>query len=715
MVAFSFASINPANLALMLFGLGILAVYYLVKFARQLRLLLVSFGKIAGLTIPINLWWIIPVLNYYVFSSQALNSSVNVNSWSWTHVRASFLNLFWLNGFWGWRPEYDPNFYQYTFPILIILVFVPFLLAASALLFKGEKSRFNAYIMGAILALLFLAKGLHSPPLNGDLLLYQNISLMNIFREPASKFTLLIVPFLALLIGYAVANFANLKVRINKSSFRFTKILVVSLLLMLFVGSVYPLVKNPFETNSYIQIPSYWYQATSWINSQQGDWKVLVTPLDDYYQMPYTWGYYGTDQLVEALFDKPIVSTSSLDSYKINPNTSLDLQELKSSIKGSRSSEFKTMLDLFNIRYIFQRNDVQDIASRDLMSPSEMASFFGAQPYLQLIEKFGSIDIYEYIDYKPSIYTLSPSVLQQSSIEIENKTTLEKEWNFTSKNDVADWQNSTIPNQTEGTSEIKQVGSSFEAEQRNSTSGWISVNSPLLPAQYDSYYSIRVNLAGYNTSDLQIQTTEYAADKSIIMTNASMAEIGGGIFNSPNFQFNFDLKNPQTKFFSIQIYNYFKANETLQSILWLDNVAVTGYTFALNVTGNPNLFANTTQTQTANILKVQKTSPMNTVVTVNATEPFVLVTSQVMDNFWVAYANGEQIKPTSLYLGLQGFSVNKTGQFDVTIEYEPQVWFYYALAISISAVAVLCAICLYIGRERISSLFKNVRKQKGGH
>ena len=104
---------------------------------------------------------------------------------------------------------------------------------------------------------------------------------------------------------------------------------------------------------------------------------------------------------------------------------------------------------------------------------------------------------------------------------------------------------------------------------------------------------------------------------------------------------------------------------------------------------------------------------MKTVVTVNATEPFVLVTSQAIDNFWVAYVNGEQIKPTSLYLGLQGFSINKTGQFDVTIEYEPQLWFYYASAISISAMAVICALYMYINRDRIKGIFKNTNKQKG--
>jgi len=709
-VAFSFASINPANLALMLFGIAILVVYYLVKFRKQLRPLLASFGKIAGLAVPINLWWIIPILNFYFLSSQTFNSTVSVGAWSWTHARASFLNLFWLNGFWGWLPEYVPYIGSYSNPVLIILVFAPFIVAASALLFKGEKSRFNAYIMGSILVLLFLAKGLHEPFRDLNLLLYNNISLMSMFREPASKFTLLIVPFLALLIGYAVGNFANVtKLKIRRFYFRVNKILVVSLVLVVFVAAVYPLIINPLETSSYVQIPDYWYQATNWINSQQGDWKVLITPLDDYYQMNYTWGYYGTDQLIESLFEKPIVTTSSLDGYKINNDTAFNLKELKSSIRGNRSSEFRAMLDLLNIKYIFQRNDVQNgMTNRYLMSAFEMQSFLSKQPYLLLVQKFGSIDIYEYAESKPSLYTLSPSSLEQTDIKIENISALDKEWNFAFIKDVAEWQNSTLLNQSQSTCEVKQIGTYLEAEEWNSVSGWITVDSPPLPAQYDTEYTLRVPVAGMNTSDVQIQIAEYHADGSIT-TNASMIKVGGGNFTTENISFPFELKSPETQCFSIQIWNYFNSNETTRSILWLGNVEVTGQTYTLHIDGLENLFVN----QTANILEVQKTSPIKTAVTVNATEPFILATSQALDKFWVAYVDGERVKPVSLFLGLQGFPINETGQFDVTIEYEPQLWFYYASAISISATAAICALYMYINRDRIKGIFKNTNKQKG--
>ncbi len=301
---------------------------------------------------------------------------------------------------------------------MMILVFIPFLLAASALFFKGTKARFNLFIMGSILVLLFLAKGLHPP--FGDLLLYQNISIMSMFREPVSKFTLLVVPFLALLIGYAVANLANLRFRRLNSSFY--KVLVISLVFAVFIASVYPFfiysggqnsngitdtkgaIENGFsgtqQFNStfspYTQIPSYWYQATNWINSQPGDWKVLMTPLDDYYQMPYSWGvngswYYGTDQLVDGLIDKPLISSDCLNGYKINPDTATNFQQLYYSMKYGWDDQFRALLDLMNIRYIFQRNDVvTDInrttltSPKTLMSQSEVTSFFAKQPYMKL-------------------------------------------------------------------------------------------------------------------------------------------------------------------------------------------------------------------------------------------------------------------------------------------------------------------------------------------
>jgi arabinofuranan 3-O-arabinosyltransferase len=313
MAAFSLASINPANIALMLLALFVVTLYELVKYRKNLKPLIFALFKILLVSVLVNLWWLLPFLYVYYFSPEALNPQVNVASWWWTQSRASFVNLFWFNGIWGWLPDYVPYISDYSNnPLLQLLVFVPFIVGVSALLFRGERSRFNAYVMLSILGFIFLAKGLHEPFSQVNAALYNYVPLMNMFREPTSKFTMLIVLFMSLLIGYAAARLANL--RINRHN-RLLKVGVPVFLIAVFVLASFPLVTNPLETktdylpySSYVKIPDYWYNAANWINEQEGDYALLFTPLDDFYQMPYTWGYYGVDNLFYDLFNKPIIS-----------------------------------------------------------------------------------------------------------------------------------------------------------------------------------------------------------------------------------------------------------------------------------------------------------------------------------------------------------------------------------------------------------------------
>jgi len=538
-IALSFASINPANVIITLLVLAITLLYYIITQRNHIRRLLLNITKLTIFSILLNLWWMIPILNNYLWSPSALNPEVSVTVWSWTHARASFLNLFWLNGQWSWRPEYVSYYYSYSNPILLVLTFIPFLLATSALLFKTNRSQFNTYLMLAILIFLFLAKGLHEPLSQLNLLLYTYIPSMTMLREPVSKFTMALMPFLALLIGYAVHNIANVKIGKHKPT-KLTKILIVAFFTLAFVMATHPLVTNPIETktteipfSSYVKIPDYWYEATEWLDSQPGDSRVLITPPDDFYMVPYTWGYYGTDGFMTRFIQKPILSYYF--GYRMNPNITTVLQYLYSTIECNKTAEFKALLDLLNIKYILQRNDIQhNLTGRNIIPPDKMQTFLTQQPFIRLAQKFGQLDIYEYTDPKPYIYILSPATLQQTTIKIENIV------------------------------------------------------------------------------------TEH------------------------------------------------------------------GYTSILNTTGLYLIFQNKTQTQPATIINYIKVNPTKMKVTINATKPFILAISEALDQLWTAHTSGKQYKLTSLYLGLKGFHINETGQLEITIEYEPQKWFYYSSIISVT-------------------------------
>ena len=507
---FSLASVNLVNIVIILLVLAIIFFYSLIMHRNLIRPLFLSLMKITVLSLFLNIWWVVPALNYYLWSSTTLNPNVNVISWSWTHQRASFLNLFWLNGEWNWRPEYYPYYNSYSNLILVVLNFFPMILASSAILVRRRESHFNIYTMSFILILVFLAKGLHEPLGLLNLLLYKYIPGMNMFREPVSKFTLALTPLLSLLIGYSADHIVDIKISRVKT-INLIKNLATLLIISTFITATYPLITNPIETktqqlpfSSYVKIPDYWHQAIEWLNNQYGDYKILITPLDDFYQIPYAWGYYGTDQFLERMINKPIISNHYQYFYEINPDTALILRQLYDIIKYNRTDEFRALLDLLNIKYILQRNDVlHNFTGRKIISPDEMQNFLMQQPYIRLAQKFGQLDIYEYIAPKPYIYILENTMLQKIAIKIENKV-IDYAWEFTSQADVQEWQGYTPKNQFGSEQNLSHDRGTLKAELWNSTWGWKTINSPLMPARYGDSYQIRIDMKGQNVHQAHI-------------------------------------------------------------------------------------------------------------------------------------------------------------------------------------------------------------------
>ncbi len=705
MVGFSFAAINPANIVLMLLALLVVTVYELVKYRRNLKPFLGSFAKIALISIPLSLWWMLPLLNVYFLSPQILNSQVNVWDWSWTQTRSSFLNIFWFNGFWEWNADFVPYFNAYSNPILTILVFVPFALAGAALLFKSKKSAFNAYIMLSILAFIFLAKGLHSPFSEVNAALYEHVPLMNMFREPTTKFTMLIVAFSAPLIGYAAANLANLHIRGHR---RVLKFAVPIVLAAVFVTASFPMITNPLEAktalmpySSYNQIPDYWTEAASWINNQDGDYKVLFCPLDDFYLIPYNWGYYGVEQLLFRLFEKPIVSTDYLSSYVLKPGTVSTLKGLTYSISNGSGSDFKVYLDLLNIKYVFQRNDV-NTTDANMLPPEQMRAFLSSQPYLHLVKTFGQIDIYEYSDAKPSVYAFPQTLLEQSRIEIETVNTTQQQWAFNSTQDAQAWANSTASYNKGGAVAVGEDNGLLKArlwdippEWNNTLWGmksiWQNISSPLIPVTYGINYQIKVDFRAETFHQLYIRVIEYSDVPTYYISNTTRTETYEGNLSWGKAELEYTPSSMSIHNAQISICNYGNdslAMPTLKDV-WIDNVTVIAQTPRLYSEKEDQLF----NQPSVSVSQYQIVSPMQTVLTVNASQPFVVATSQNLDKFWVANVNGQQMQPTPLYIGITGLIINQTGTFDITLSYQPQVWFNYFLALS-GGTAVLCCLLL---------------------
>ena len=74
----------------------------------------------------------------------------------------------------------------------------------------------------------------------------------------------------------------------------------------LMTGAIAPS-HRPLLPSTRVSVPAYWTAMASYLNSSAPPGNLLVLPQDDFYQMPYTWGYYGADGFIRNLIARNVV------------------------------------------------------------------------------------------------------------------------------------------------------------------------------------------------------------------------------------------------------------------------------------------------------------------------------------------------------------------------------------------------------------------------
>jgi len=102
-------------------------------------------------------------------------------------------------------------------------------------------------------------------------------------------------------------------------------------------------------------------------------------------------------------------------------------------------------------------------------------------------------------------------------------------------------------------------------------------------------------------------------------------------------------------------------------------------------------------------------SPSLSKVSVTSKEPFIIAFVEAYNPSWVCYVNGEKVQNIRLYGMINGFWINQTGFLEITIEYEPQKWFYYGSAVSL---LTLAGRIIYLAKEPTHKFITKLHKQK---
>lgn len=292
-----------------------------------------------------SLYWLIPSLQ--AIQSTNLTQFSSPNGWIWTEVRSNLANALWLNTSWTWHfAGYIPYAQNYrTFPLVILKYTFP-IVAFSSLALKplpqaGTKRLIVSAAFGTLsLATIFFSTGTNLP---GAVLFNP------IYDLPYGWLVLGPGRFLMLaVLGYTMMTAVTTervlsvvcahahRTVIRKHLYRGnaqwmlralrdTATMVIALTATLAInypmatGAVTATYAGRTTYSSHVSVPGYWRTMVSYINKTQSKQNILVFPTDPFYQVGYTWHYYGNDAFITDMSKAHIIDPAGQGYTSASP------------------------------------------------------------------------------------------------------------------------------------------------------------------------------------------------------------------------------------------------------------------------------------------------------------------------------------------------------------------------------------------------------------
>ena len=683
-----------------------------------------------------SLWWILPLsftstVQYYTANpSNSVQSIASVNSLLRTLILKNSI------------PALPVNEIQFSALANIAGILIV-ILAFTSLLFK-EYRKIAIWASFAILVLIPFALG-GAPPFGSIYIFaYNHIPMFYIFRNP-TRFTAYIALFYALLTSITLVSIIQLvKQKLHKNLIKNTimSIIVSSVLLLGFINSQPLLSGNMGGALKPAVLPQSYADLRNFLSAQNNDGNMLVLPMPAWFS-DFTWH----DDMNHIINPITYVSPIPLIYDEFNEANLNELQkdlahQLYKQQDQSPYSE-NVLTNLFrslNVRYILiqadQTRPITGMSSgTNPIIIEQIKNNLNHYPYVHMKESFGDLSLYEVDDaiFLPQIYASLDPVLIAG--DVEGMLGIAASTDFISSRSVFFSLSQLNPSQVnllESHNTTMLTEDAVNVTVRNAWNNpfnWASIN----PVEYVArFYSGWKN--GVNTKGLEEENTlSFSSPNACPYVFPSYSPDGWNAFNS-TFVYIKTGNNP------LVIENIYRAgkpvNLTYINAWWetswmgMDTMPKTSPIILppnqkaiINIfdgNGLANLTFSTlsigdifTHDSPMPTLTFQKINPTKYSVQVNASTPFYLVFSGSYDENWIATIDGQQV-PSEHHFTANGFAngwyINKTDPFTITLEFWPQNLFYVGSAISISTL-ILCTI--YLSKDKIKIIYqKHIKKTK---
>jgi arabinofuranan 3-O-arabinosyltransferase len=161
-----------------------------------------------------------------------------------------------------------------------------------------------------------------------------------------------------------------------------------------YTGAIVP-DQRPLLPSAHVQVPGYWKEMAQFVDKLPTQGAVLVMPPDDFYQMPYSWGYYGNDSFLVELFHRNVLVPNEQGYVPTSPQLVNSVKLAAQSILRSDWLQTESLVAALDSPLILVRRDVTvPFAGRPILPPDDITRALRASPNFILIHQVGALDLF---------------------------------------------------------------------------------------------------------------------------------------------------------------------------------------------------------------------------------------------------------------------------------------------------------------------------------
>lgn len=403
------AGVNPPLYAIALFVVILIGITEVarLKFSRRA---FIGLGYTLASIAFFSLWWLGPFVISLTHGGGA--PYFTTDSLSLEASNSSFIEVLRLTGLWalpqGWQgiPYFPSQAFLLSRPVIVVTLLAP-LGSLAWIASRWRDPRAKALAVAMVVA-VFMAVSIYPvlhPSIFGHVYqwLYDRVYSFRAFRSvykwegPLAFTYALALPNLIRRSpappwrganALTTSSVRKLGRRIDVANLLAQRPMYGSLLVLLpLLTYVIPFADGLALPSSYRigSIPTYWHEATAWLNAQPRNGSVLFLPVQGF--STYNWGSPEGD-IATSFLNRPEITQEAGIAFPESVQSLLSLFQ-----NPNQTQNWSGILTALGVQYVVQQNDA-NWRYYDSPPPSQMKTLLNSIASLRHVKTFGELDIY---------------------------------------------------------------------------------------------------------------------------------------------------------------------------------------------------------------------------------------------------------------------------------------------------------------------------------